>query len=71
MEMISKDIEALGFGKWFQDNIDPVDLDSFAIARVVAVHKDSYIINNGENDVFAELMGKCFLVQLLRLIFLL
>ncbi|NNL41090.1 MAG: ribosome small subunit-dependent GTPase A, partial [Desulfobacterales bacterium] len=44
--------------KWFQDNIDPKDLESFDIARVMAVHKDSYIINNGEDDVFAELVGK-------------
>lgn len=56
--MISYGIETLGFGKWFQDNVDPVDLESFDIARVMAVHKDSYIINNGENDVFAELIGK-------------
>ena len=58
MNKISNGIEALGFGKWFQDNVGPVDLESFDIARVIAVHKDSYILNNGENDVFAELIGK-------------
>ena len=58
MDKISNGIEALGFGKWFQDNFDPVDLDSFDNARVIAVHKDSYILNNGENDAFAELIGK-------------
>ena len=58
MYKISNGIEALGFGKWFQDNVDPVDLESFDIARVIAVHKDSYILNNGEKDVFAELTGK-------------
>jgi ribosome biogenesis GTPase len=58
MKMISYDIEKLGFGKWFQNNVDPMDLDRFDIARVMAVHKDSFIINNGENDVFAELIGK-------------
>jgi ribosome biogenesis GTPase len=58
MDTISNDIEALGFGKWFQENVDPGDLDSFDIARVTAVHKDSYILNNGKNDVFAELIGK-------------
>ncbi|MBW1642900.1 MAG: ribosome small subunit-dependent GTPase A [Deltaproteobacteria bacterium] len=56
--MISYGIETLGFGKWFQDNVDPVDLNRFDIARVMAVHKDSYTINKGENDVFAELIGK-------------
>ena len=58
MNKISSGIEALGFGKWFQDNVKPVDLESFDIARVIAVHRDSYILNNGENDVFAELIGK-------------
>jgi ribosome biogenesis GTPase len=58
MYKISNGIEALGFEKWYQDNVDPVDLESFDIARVIALHKDSYIINNGENDVFAELIGK-------------
>ena len=51
-------IEKLGFGKWFRDNVDPADLNQFDIARVMAVHKDSYIINDGEKDVFAELIGK-------------
>jgi ribosome biogenesis GTPase len=58
MNMISSGIEKLGFEKWFQDNVDPLDLNRFDIARVMAVHKDSYIINDGENDVFAELIGK-------------
>ncbi len=58
MDKISNGIEALGFGKWFQDNADPAELKSFDVARVIAVHKDSYIVNNGENDVFAELIGK-------------
>ncbi|MCP4551989.1 MAG: ribosome small subunit-dependent GTPase A, partial [Bacteroidetes bacterium] len=58
MNKISHNLEKLGFGKWFQDNVDPVDLDRFDIARVMAVHKDSYIINNDENDIFAEPIGK-------------
>jgi ribosome biogenesis GTPase len=58
MDKITYGIEALGFGKWFQDSIDPMDLEGFDIARVLAVHKDSYILNNGENDVFAELIGR-------------
>ena len=56
--MISHRIEKLGFEKWFLKNVDPVDLNRFDIARVMAVHKDSYTINNGEDDVFAELIGK-------------
>ncbi len=58
MNMTSYGIEKLGFEKWFQDNDDSGDLNRFDIARVMAVHKDSYTINNGVNDVFAELIGK-------------
>lgn len=58
MNIISQNIEALGFGKWFQDHADPSVLQGFNVARVTAVHKDSYVIHNGENDVAAELSGK-------------
>lgn len=58
MNKITNGIETLGFGKWYQDSVHPVDLENFDIARVVAVHKESYILNNGENDVSAELIGK-------------
>ena len=58
MKNLSVSIEKLGFDKWFQDNVDPECLEGLEIARVIAVHKDSYTINNVENDVFAELVGK-------------
>ncbi|KPA18467.1 ribosome small subunit-dependent GTPase A [Candidatus Magnetomorum sp. HK-1] len=58
MNIISSGIEKLGFSKWFNDKVDPNDLNNFEIARVMAVHKDSYIINNGKNDTFSELIGK-------------
>ena len=44
--------------KWFRNTVDPGNLEGLEIARVIAVHKDSYTINNGENDVIAELIGK-------------
>ena len=58
MNNISYSIEKLGFDNWFQDNVDPESLEELEIARVIAVHKDSYTITNGENNVFAELVGK-------------
>ena len=58
MNNISYSIEKLGFDNWFQDNVDPESLEELEIARVIAVHKDSYTITNGETDVFAELIGK-------------
>ena len=58
MNNIPNNLESIGFDKWFQDKIPHGDLEQFAIARVVAVHKDSYTISNGEVDVLAELIGK-------------
>ncbi len=55
---ITNNLEKLGFNKWFQDKVDPESLGDHEIARVIAVHKDSYTISNGENEVLAELVGK-------------
>lgn len=56
--MISNALKKLGFGQWFRDKVDPDALSGLSIARVMAVHKDSYIINSGEEEVSAELVGK-------------
>jgi len=58
MENISEKIIELGFDTWFQEKIAPDKITGFDIARVIAVHRDSYIVTNGEQDVFAELVGK-------------
>ncbi len=58
MKNITEKIEKLGFDKWFKDTLHPGNLEGMEIARVISVHKDSYIINSGDNDVFAELVGK-------------
>ena len=51
-------IEKLGFTTWFRDKIDLTKIDDFPIARVIAVNKNSFIISNGSNDIYAELTGK-------------
>ena len=49
-------LKSLGYDDWFQTN---TDLGKMAeIARVISVHKDSYVISKGYDDVFAELSGK-------------
>ncbi|MDY6968254.1 MAG: ribosome small subunit-dependent GTPase A [Spirochaetota bacterium] len=50
--------EKLGFSNWFKDRINSTDLNKYQIARVITVNKDSYIINNGNDDVYAEITGK-------------
>jgi ribosome biogenesis GTPase len=58
MNKISTNIIKLGFDKWFQNNVDPESLGELEIARVTAVHKDSYALTDGETEIFAELVGK-------------
>ena len=58
MGNISNSIKKLGFDQSYLDLSTPERLEGFEIARVVAVHKDSYVISDGENDVLAELVGK-------------
>jgi ribosome biogenesis GTPase len=57
MQMDS-DIERLGFEPEYLDRIDPAALAGRKIARVVAVHRDSYMLGRGDGDCFAELEGK-------------
>lgn len=53
-----KNLEKIGFGEWVLETVSPEILEQFDLARVVAVHKDSYTISNGEVDVIAESTGK-------------
>jgi ribosome biogenesis GTPase len=58
MRPISRKLEKLGVDQFFLDHVAPERLETFEIARVVAVHKDSYVVSDGEKDVVAELVGK-------------
>ena len=58
MRNILNGLENLGFDQFYLDHLAPERLEGFEIARVIAVHKDSYTISDGDNDVLAELVGK-------------
>ena len=58
MNTISDNLKTIGFDRCYLNKVPPGDLEQLDIARVVAVHKDSYTISNGEVDVLAELVGK-------------
>ncbi len=58
MNIITHNIKELGFDEWFHDKVDADNSEELELARVIAVHKDSYMITNGESDVLAELVGK-------------
>ena len=53
-------LQSMGFGPWFESRLDAQNIQAHSLARVVSVHKDSYIINNGTEDIFAELSGNLF-----------
>ena len=58
MKNISENLVKIGLDKRLLETIDLESLEQFEIARVIAVHKDSYTVSNGEVDVLAELVGK-------------
>jgi ribosome biogenesis GTPase / thiamine phosphate phosphatase len=51
-------IENLGFDNWFWDKVDLSKTNDFKIVRVISVNKNSFVISNGEKDIYAELTGK-------------
>ena len=58
MKSKSIQIENFGFDKWFQDTIDPNKPTEYQIARVFSVNKNSFVISEGKNEIFAEVTGK-------------
>ena len=55
---IPKNLEIMGFDKRFFETVEFKILEKFEIARVIAVHRDSYTVSNGEVDILTELVGK-------------
>ena len=51
-------LEKLGFSNWFQDKIDLSQNPDLKIVRVISVNKNSFVVSNGEKDIYAELTGK-------------
>jgi len=52
MELIT-----LGFDQWFEDERSKALRPDCTVARVTAVHKDSYLVRNNNSEVLAELAG--------------
>lgn len=51
------DLESIGYSDWFKNRVDDRKNAAHEVARVVSVHKDSYMVTKGEGGVFAELSG--------------
>ena len=50
-------LEDIGFNDWFKNQLDTEKVTTHEVARVFSVHKDRYIVSNGQREVFAELAG--------------
>src|SRR5512135_1604504 len=50
-------LQTLGFDRWFQDKRSEALRPDCAVARVTAVHRDSYLVRNENSEVLAELAG--------------
>lgn len=57
MNTIPQSLKSLGFDNCFLPNAEGTSHE-FDVARVAAVHKESYVITNGADDIQAELVGK-------------
>lgn len=51
------ELKALGFDLWFQDRRSEALRPDCNVARVTAVHRDSYLVRNENSEVLAELAG--------------
>jgi ribosome biogenesis GTPase len=51
------ELKTVGFNQWFQDKRLEALRPDCNVARVTAVHRDSYLVRNEDREVFAELAG--------------
>ncbi|MCP4009160.1 MAG: ribosome small subunit-dependent GTPase A, partial [Proteobacteria bacterium] len=51
------DLKSIGYSDWFQSRAEEEKITAHGVARVVSVHKDSYTITKGGEEIFAELSG--------------
>lgn len=52
-----KNLKNIGYSDWFESRVDIEKMAAHDVARVISVHKDSYLISKGAGDVYAELSG--------------
>ncbi len=51
------DLENIGYSNWFKSRADVEKVAVHSVARIVSVHKNSYTVTKGGEDIFAELSG--------------
>ncbi|MDH5388102.1 MAG: ribosome small subunit-dependent GTPase A [Gammaproteobacteria bacterium] len=51
------DLKSIGYSDWFKSRADDEQIAAHGVARIVSVHKDSYTVTKGGEEIFAELSG--------------
>jgi len=51
------ELEVIGYSDWFKSRVDEAKIAIHGVARVVSVHKNSFTVTKGEEEIFAELSG--------------
>lgn len=54
---MKRDLKSIGYSDWFESRVDSDKISAHGVARVVSVHKDSYTVTKGGEEIFAELSG--------------
>jgi len=51
-------LEDLGYGTFFESNLEKIDLDNYLIARVIAEYKEAYRVRSVTGEYLAKITGK-------------
>jgi ribosome biogenesis GTPase len=51
------ELESIGYSNWFKCQVDEKKIAIHGVARVASVHKNSYTVTKGGEEIFAELSG--------------
>ena len=50
-------LKSIGYNDWVHDQVNEEKIAVHDIARVISVHKDSYVVTKGQGEAFAECSG--------------
>ena len=57
INLVMSDLKSIGYSDWFKARTDDKKITAHGVARIVSVHKDSYTVTKGGEEIFAELSG--------------
>ena len=51
------DLQSIGYSDWFKGRVEDGKIATHGVAQIASVHKDSYLLTKGGEEIFAELSG--------------